>query len=161
MSRAYFGFKTNLPDWSKDIATPNVDYFAFHKGDLTISVGCCGWSEFGVTNGIYEGRFTDLEMSIETSDGETVQEWQPMTEENFKLLVGAEMYEIGLYVPEEVEYSNSIKGKDLSLRVEFGSLLWKFNMNDMQIEEYGDYCENPKFIEIGAEVREDVKGAAV
>ncbi|MCR5396563.1 MAG: hypothetical protein K6E64_03745 [Lachnospiraceae bacterium] len=154
MSRAYFSFKTNLPDWSKDIATPNVDYFAFHKDDLTISVGCCGWSEFGVTNGIYEGRFTDLEMAIEANDGETIQEWEPMTEENFKLLEGAEMYEIGIYIP-EVEYSNPIKGKELSLEIEFGELSWKFKMSDMPIEEIGDACANLPLIEIDAEVRSD------
>lgn len=157
MSRAFFAFKTNLPDYSKEIATPNVDYFAFHKGNLNISVGCCGWSEYGVTNGIYEGKFTDLDMSIDTNDGETLQEWQPMTEENFKLLEGAELYEIGVYIP-EVEYSNPIKGKELSLEIEFGELSWKFEMIDMPIEETGDACANPPFIEIDAEVREE--GAA-
>ena len=85
------------------VYTPQVDYIAFKNTEkqLNISVSCCGDADFGIdASNVYSAKFKGLEVSIETSDRETIHEWADMTEEDFELLKGCSVYEIGIYIPE-------------------------------------------------------------
>lgn len=145
MARMYFGFKTNLKPTEKDVCTPQIEYIAFENAEkqLNISVSCCGDADFGIdASNVYSARFKGLEVSIETLDEEIAHEWADMTEEDFELLKGCNIYEIGIYIPDYEEYMKDGEitptCKRLDVSIQFGDKELTFKEKEVPVMKYGD-----------------------
>lgn len=149
MAKMYFTFKTNLKPTEKDICTPQVDYIAFENAEagLHISVSCNWESDYGIRisnshSTYYSARFKGLEVSIETTDGKTIHEYEDMSEEDFKLLKGCNIYEIGIYIPEYDKYMAGEKFtptcKNLSVNILLNDEELTFEEKNVPVMEYGD-----------------------
>ncbi|ADL36093.1 hypothetical protein bpr_II155 (plasmid) [Butyrivibrio proteoclasticus B316] len=97
--RAYFRFKTNIPDTIKEKTTVQVDSITLksESGKL-IEVRLCGESEYGVENGRYDARWKGLEFGIGDNDPVSDDE---ISEDTYEKLVqelkGSKLYSIEYY----------------------------------------------------------------
>ena len=148
MARMYFNFRTNLKPTEEDICTPQVDYIAFENAEagLHISVSCNWESDYGITSGYgsahYSARFKGLEVSIETTDWKTIHEYEDMSEEDFELLKGCNIYEMGIYIPEYDKYMAGEKFnptcKNLNVSILLNDEELTFEEKNVPVMEYGD-----------------------
>lgn len=136
---AYFSFFTNLPEYDALIPSAQLDYIAFKKGDMIISIGCNWESEYGVSKHIYSGRYKGLEIAIETPE-KVVFDWREMNEADLRYLDGATVYEIGMYVPDDCApkgyFPTKIKNKNLSLEIVSGKKTIKYQVKRINTISY-------------------------
>lgn len=150
MARMYFTFKTNLKPTEDDICTPQVDYIAFENEEagLHISVSCNWESDYGIRtpsnsrSTYYNARFKGLEIAVETINGETIHEYEDMTKEDFELLKGCNIYEMGIYIPEYDKYMAGEKFtptcKNLTVDIFLNDAKLSFEEKNVPVMEYGD-----------------------
>ena len=76
--RMYVDFDTNLPDTDPEKGmTMQVENVTFTTPDgYEVSVGCSGWSDFGVDDGHYGARYKGLEFQVEDPDGNEIHTWE-------------------------------------------------------------------------------------
>ena len=138
MSRIYLNFSGFNPDWNTERLTPSVDYVAFKKDNLIISIGCCGWSEYGIEDETeYDARFKDLEVKIKDTKKEEWTDYEEMNEKHFLLLQDAVLYEVGVWNPGP-ENNRNYPGKKLAVEIDFCESIKKFETEEFEIMEYGE-----------------------
>ncbi len=122
MGKMYFDFITNLPNSNKK-PTVQVENISFRTpGGVEIMVGCNGWSDFGVEEGLYSARFKGLEYYAEKDgDSTPICDWEDQpTVELLKMLEKSTIVGIHFFWDEEFNIPEGLLPtcKDLDVEIE-------------------------------------------
>ncbi len=132
MARMYFGFKTNAPDSIEKVPTVQVEHITFKlKDGSTANIGCDGWSDFGVTDGVYSARFKGLEYEVEDKNGKTILEYgEEPTDDQLKAIEEAKPVSILFYWEDGFNVPKDFKPKcqDIEITVEHNTENHEYNM---------------------------------
>lgn len=88
MAIANFSFMTNMEDSRDDRPTPTIGTIIFQKGDSYIGLGCCGWEDYGISNGCYSSRWKGLEYALYDAEYRVAADWnEPENGDEFYALM--------------------------------------------------------------------------
>ena len=136
--RLYYNFETNVPDSVSDKPTPYPERITFRHDDGTLfHIECDGDHDWGIKDGVCDGRWKGLDFGIEDADGNIIVEYGDEIEDDMfdELMTKLKdttvesisiYYEDGFNIPDDMEPTCA----NLEVYVEYATVSGK----EVQIE---------------------------